>query len=611
MDATARPRWGRWTARALAGPVARVPRPGPAQGEHDRPLPPDELAAWLADRDGRPGARPAAVRVPAPRDPGGPGERATRPAVVRTDEPEEPGAPAAPAAPSAPAPVLPTAGAVPGAVVLSLGRDAGARPSVLFAAAGVAVVLASRWLPDRPQLVLLSLVQVLGAVAVLVGVRRHRPVRSAAWLTLAAGGISFGAGVACWYVYAHVLHRAIPYPGWPDLFFVPAFLSYLAGLALMIGRRSPARQTQALLDALVLAVGLAFASWVFLTASAVGGAVTPAQTVITVVYPMIDVVMVGVVARLLLTGGITPALWLVAGGMVANLVGDTAYSVLAARGEYQTGALPDQMWMLCTVLVGAAALHPSMRSLVTQVEDPRVGSSRVRLLFLFLSLHVPVAVLVIGLLTGTDVPLTAVALAFAVVGPLTALRIQHLTAQLRTLSMSDKLTGLVSRELLVERLERTRRSARAGGGRSAVLFIDLDRFKAVNDTYGHAAGDDVLVLASKRLQRLAGAGDLVCRLGGDEFVLVVDEVRSADDSTALAQRVVDSMSEPFSVGGHEVHIGASVGITVPDGADPAAVLRRGDAAMYRAKAAGRSRWAHDGPDPAATAPLHARSGTRP
>jgi hypothetical protein len=113
------------------------------------------------------------------------------------------------------------------------------------------------------------------------------------------------------------------------------------------------------------------------------------QTTITVIYPLIDVVMVGVVARLLLTGALSPALWLVAAGMLGNLVGDTAYSWLAATEEYEVGALPDQMWMLSMVLVGAAALHPSMRSLVTQVEDTRVGASRLRLLLLFGSLHVP------------------------------------------------------------------------------------------------------------------------------------------------------------------------------------------------------------------------------
>jgi diguanylate cyclase (GGDEF)-like protein len=236
-----------------------------------------------------------------------------------------------------------------------------------------------------------------------------------------------------------------------------------------------------------------------------------------------------------------------------------------------------------------------MRSTVTQVEDTRVGASRLRLLLLFGSLHVPLAVLVVSLLTAVDAQPLAVVLTLALVGPLTALRMHHLTAQLRTLSMSDKLTGLGSRELLVERLERRRRS-RSTGGQSVVLFIDLDRFKAVNDTFGHQVGDDVLILASKRLQRLTSARDTVARLGGDEFVIFIDHVRHPEDATCLAQRVVDSLAVPFHVWGYEVSIGASVGVTTLDDTDPATALRRGDTAMYHAKASGRSGWTQYTPD---------------
>jgi len=497
--------------------------------------------------------------------------------------------------------------AAPAKSVPRLGHDVSFLSSLLFALAGIAVILASRWLPDGPQLVLLSVMQIVGAVAVLIGVRRHRPARPAAWLALAAGGLLFGAGVACWFAYAVLLQQPIPYPGWPDLFFVPAFLCYLTGLMLMIGRRAPARQTQALLDALILAVGLAFANWVFLTGSVIGTAATTPQLVIQVVYPLIDVAIVGVVVRLLLTGALSPALWLIAAGMLANLVGDTVYSWLSATGGYEVGAVPDQMWMLAMVLVGAAALHPSMRSLVTQVEDTRVSASRLRLLLLFVSLHVPVVVLAVSLFTPGDPHPLAVVLTFALTGPLTALRIQHLTAQLRTLSMSDKLTGLVNRELLIERLER-RSHHRHASGQSVVLFIDLDRFKAVNDTFGHQVGDDVLILASKRLQRLTSARDTVSRLGGDEFVIVVDHVHTLEEVASLAQGIVDSLAEPFHVREHEVFIGASVGVTTLDDTDPATALHRGDTAMYHAKASGRSGWAQYTPD---LAPLDRPSENRP
>jgi diguanylate cyclase (GGDEF)-like protein len=581
-----------------------------AQGYHlSPPLPADQFTAWLHTREDRPTTGPTGVCRPTPQAP------------LAVKQPGDPGGLsivcAATPAPSVhpdrqtqPTLALPEPAQVAATHVEDVpmrGQESGPLPSLLFPAAGIAVIVASRWLPDGPQLALLSLMQLIGAVAVLIGVRRHRPPRPAAWLALAAGGFCFGVGVACWFGYAVVLHQPIPYPGWPDVFFVPAFLCYLTGLVLMIGRRSPARQSQALLDALILAVGLAFANWVLLSGAAVGAAVTAPQTVITVVYPLIDVVGVGVVVRLLLTGAVSPALWLVAAGMGANLVGDSAYSHLAATGRYEVGALPDQLWMLAMVLVGAAALHPSMRSLTTQVEDTRVGTSRLRLALLFASLHVPVAVLAVSLFSTVHPHPVAVVITLALIGPLTALRIQQLTRQLRTLSMSDKLTGLVSRELLVERLER-RRHRRHTSGQSVVLFIDLDRFKAVNDTFGHQVGDDVLVLASKRLQHLTSTRDTVSRLGGDEFVIVVEQERNPEDTARLAQSIVDSLAEPFHVEGQEVSIGASVGITTLDDSDPATVLRRGDTAMYQAKAEGRSGWAHYTPD---SAPRHGPGGNQP
>ncbi len=554
-----------------------------AQGYHlSRPLPASDLTRYLRTRDHdqpeqsalAPGVRTATSAEAA--------QQGTAPAVkprllptatrqVPVDVPAR----------SRPLPVT--------AQLPTLSHGVGHLPSLAFAAVGVLVILASRWLPDAAQLVLLSLVQVTGSIAVLLGVRRHRPVRPAPWLALAGGGLLFGAGVACWFLNVVVLRQPIPYPGWSDVFFVPAYLAYLTGLALMVGHRSPARQTQALLDALILAVGLAYANWVFLTGDALGAAATPMQLLVTVAYPLIDVVMVGLVARLLLTGAPTPALWLVAGGMLANLTGDTVYAALAGTGGYTTGALPDQLWMLSMVLVGAAGLHPSMRSLVTQVEDERVGTSRLRLYLLFVALHVPIAVLLAQTVPGVGWHPYATVLTFALIGPLTALRIQRLTTQLRSLSLSDKLTGLVTRELLVERIEHKRRLGLPDAG-SALLFVDLDHFKAVNDTHGHQAGDDVLVLVSKRLQRLVGSKDTVARLGGDEFVIVVDHVHDPDQVHGLAQRVVDSVGEPFHVWGHDVCIGASVGITFLDACtDAATALRHGDAAMYSAKSTGRSR----------------------
>ncbi len=155
----------------------------------------------------------------------------------------------------------------------------------------------------------------------------------------------------------------------------------------------------------------------------------------------------------------------------------------------------------------------------------------------------------------------------------------------------DPVTGLSSRGSFLQRLEHERRKAVQDRSPLTVLFIDLDRFKAVNDTLGHGAGDDLLAEVGARIRGCARPGDAVARLGGDEFAvaLVGGSVRTA---RAVAQRVVTALARPFTIAGREVLIGASVGIAAHSArhGDAAALVGDADIAMYRAKRSGRGRW---------------------
>jgi diguanylate cyclase (GGDEF)-like protein/PAS domain S-box-containing protein len=155
----------------------------------------------------------------------------------------------------------------------------------------------------------------------------------------------------------------------------------------------------------------------------------------------------------------------------------------------------------------------------------------------------------------------------------------------------DPLTGLPNRRLLDDRL--THALARAARRRSslAVLFVDLDAFKSVNDSYGHDEGDVLLRTCARRLQRSLRASDTVTRLGGDEFVVVAEDVASPGDAALVAQRILDSMMIPVPVRGGVITISASIGVVLSTGLDATNdLLRRADAAMYRAKQDGRGRW---------------------
>ena len=163
----------------------------------------------------------------------------------------------------------------------------------------------------------------------------------------------------------------------------------------------------------------------------------------------------------------------------------------------------------------------------------------------------------------------------------------------QSLARHDALTGLPNRRVFAEVLEAARLQAGRGGAPFAVLSLDLDRFKPVNDIHGHQAGDDVLREVATRIGSIVRVGDTVARLGGDEFALIMHCANSAEDPAAaaafLADRIIDAVGRPISIGDRCVDVGASMGIAIcpTDGTDPETLLRAADMAMYRAKEEGR------------------------
>ncbi len=164
-------------------------------------------------------------------------------------------------------------------------------------------------------------------------------------------------------------------------------------------------------------------------------------------------------------------------------------------------------------------------------------------------------------------------------------------AELAHQATHDSLTGLPNRALLLDHLELEMARAEREHRLVALLFLDLDRFKQVNDNLGHDAGDELLAQAARRISAVVRPADTVARMGGDEFVILCGDVEDEDHATAVAQRVAASIEhQPFDIGGAELAISASIGIALSSGGvHPEAILRDADAAMYRAKDLGRAR----------------------
>jgi len=168
-------------------------------------------------------------------------------------------------------------------------------------------------------------------------------------------------------------------------------------------------------------------------------------------------------------------------------------------------------------------------------------------------------------------------------------RIEH---HLRYLAHHDMLTGLPNRALLYDHLARELEQSAQHGRMMAALFLDLDGFKAVNDTLGHDVGDLLLQTLGQRLSRCARDADLVARLAGDEFLIVLSDIGSGDDASSIARGVLDVCARPFQLAGHTVSVTASVGIGLGPlhGHTPEALIKAADAAMYQAKHSGRNQY---------------------
>ncbi len=164
--------------------------------------------------------------------------------------------------------------------------------------------------------------------------------------------------------------------------------------------------------------------------------------------------------------------------------------------------------------------------------------------------------------------------------------------RLQHMAHHDALTDLPNRNLFLDRLQQALIRARHHNRLVAVMFMDLDRFKNINDTLGHNTGDQLLLQLSERLKHSVRDGDTIARFGGDEFAILLDDVDNENSIAAVAQKLLQTLSEPFHVNSHELFITASIGIAIfpHDGEDPDTLLRNADVAMYRAKELGKNNY---------------------
>jgi diguanylate cyclase (GGDEF)-like protein len=439
------------------------------------------------------------------------------------------------------------------------------------------------------QAVVLDLVNATAAVVILRTALRTRGTARVVWVALfCAISLELLANIP-YYAIPLLTGGRAPFPSPIDGLFLltyPCFVT--AFLALARHRRRTERRGDAI-DAALLTLAGGTLLWVFVIAPVVQEPEPSLLThIVSVAYPSMDVAVLAVFVRLMVSGlHRSGASRLLLGAILALLGGDIVASSGELTGTYAIGGVADGLWMAFYSLTAVAALHPTASAFPRTLAPRGFAVTKARLAFLGLSLLV--GPLLLAFRQGEPVVLRAITLsAFLLVTVrLTGLnwRLESVTLELERQAGMDGLTGLRNRSALSAALDAAL-TVRGHDDGVALLLVDLDDFKQVNDLAGHTAGDAILVEAAERMRSVVRPRDVVARLGGDEFAVLL----AGTDGEALGQRLIDTFRTPFTHGGRSFTLGASVGV-VAAGADvlPERLVQEADIAMYAAKRAGKNR----------------------
>jgi diguanylate cyclase (GGDEF)-like protein len=561
---------------------------------------------------------------------------------------------------------------------------------------------------------LMSLLGLSPVIAIAAGIRRHRPAARGAWWLLAAGSALFWLGDLYTYCGAALLGTTVTFPSPGDIPYLAMYPVIMCGLLALVRRRSNGTDRGALIDGLVVTLGLALPAWAALISPYVHQEeMGLLGKMVSIGYPMGDVILLAAVIRLALDSGRRePAFQFLTSSIAVLLVTDFVYGVMILHETFHLQTWLDAGWIVSYVLWGAAGLHPSMARLAEPAPSRSSVLSGFRLVLLTLASLIAPSLAVVNDLRERDfdnvvIELSSILLFGLVVARMTGLarrerklnlelhrrhsearvgalvgqasdlivvldpdgtvtfsspsverslgrpllesfadpddralleqaialeephpfectllgadgeprafefRLTNLTgtehvggillnardvserkafeAELTHQAFHDTLTGLANRPMFIERTRQALARARREGSAPAVLFLDLDDFKEINDSLGHGVGDEVLIAVARRLDGAVRSVDAAARFGGDEFAVLLEEVdaRTAADA---AQRVLDLLAEPLHAGGREIALHTSVGVAVALAGDQRTaeeLIRDADAAMYTAKRAGK------------------------
>jgi len=430
-----------------------------------------------------------------------------------------------------------------------------------------------------------------GAAAVLAGIRLHRPPAAGAWYLFAAGVFlnSSGIGVEAFLTRGG---RTVDPPSVVDAFYLGLYPAVVAGLIMLIVRRTPRREWASLLDAMTISTGLGLLVWVFIVRPSFGDpSFSPLGQVVVVAYPIADIVVLAMIVRLLVGAGRRgTSYWVLAATVTMFLAGDIGWAAINQLGLEpgpHASTLLAMLFLSGYSMFGVAALHPSVHDVVERGPTRQSRLSPAMLTVLTTVSLIAPCLLIVEVVRhqvddGIAIAVGSMSLFLLVITRMAGLfhEVEGQTEQLKELTEVDELTGLPNRRAWAFELPRAIERARRSRMPLSVAMLDLDHFKAFNDDNGHPAGDRLLKAASAAWLEQVREIDLLVRYGGEEFILLLADTQRGPAIDVLARmRAATPQGQTFSAG-----------LAVWDGTETSdELIERADRALYRAKWDGRNR----------------------
>ncbi|MFC7531713.1 GGDEF domain-containing protein [Actinoplanes sp. GCM10030250] len=426
---------------------------------------------------------------------------------------------------------------------------------------------------------------VLTIAAIALGVRFNGPPRKLPWVLLLIMTICGGVGNVVISVY--LVKGGVPFPSPADVLFLACYPLLLAGLMLLVDGMSWRRDRAGILDTLMVTVGLGLGIWLLFLRDLIGPAMPLETRVVTMAYPLADLLLLAGVIRMF-TSSVRhgPAFWQLVGSLAVQGLAHVAWVWQSSHGTNHNELAP--AFVLSALLLGGAALHPSMAKVGGEGIRPSAGVTTRRVLLISSGcLLSPVQLIVNGVTAHGGVDWLAASICSILVFLLLIVRIlglvrtvQEQADQLESIAYLDGLTGIPNRRAWDAELERRLAAAKRAGDTLVVGLIDLDHFKRYNDLHGHPAGDELLRTASSLWQEQLRAGDLIARYGGEEFGLILH--CRLKDAAIIMDRLQEVTPETQTF---------SAGLAQWTGQESAEQLSaRADEALYAAKRDGRDQF---------------------